>query len=225
MGRIKKRLARKKRSIKKVVRHVQKSESKTTEQQSKENEMIKTMLMRQQPALAGQTQQTDKLQQQLDTFNKTYNDKLKELQNMKERAREKQDLIQNLAAEKRQVKEDIRHQQDLNKMAEDHNNEMEKQEQRLKKEQDKGKELQKKAEEFDKDSEETVFRNQMIKIEDQINELNHRIAQNRNEIEKNLMYSELKEKKRELRDIRANAKALKAIVNSDEYKNVEQELK
>ena len=73
MGRIKKRLARKKRLIKKVVRHVKKSESKTTEQQSRENEMIKTMLMRQQPALAGQTQQTDKLQQQLDTFNKTYN--------------------------------------------------------------------------------------------------------------------------------------------------------
>ena len=81
MSKLKKRLQVKRKQVRKVVkRRPNNGNVKTPEQQTRENEMIKTMLSRPQPQIVGQAQQSDKLQQQLETANKMYASLMKEVE-------------------------------------------------------------------------------------------------------------------------------------------------
>ena len=74
MARLKKHIRKKKAIIRKQIKRTnnrnQSHNTKTAEQQSRDNEMLKVMLGRPQQIIPGQTQQNDKLQQQIETTNK-----------------------------------------------------------------------------------------------------------------------------------------------------------
>ena len=112
MAKLKKRVHKKKAVIKKRVHrtnnHNQSHNAKTSEQQSRDNEMLKVMLGRPQQVIPGQVQQNDKLQQQIDTANKALNDIIQDNNSLKDQYRRIKEQQQEHLRERRQTTADIR---------------------------------------------------------------------------------------------------------------------
>ena len=119
MSKLKKRLQVKRKQVRKVVkRRPNTGNVKTPEQQAKENEMIKIMLSRPQPQIVGQAQQSDKLQQQLDTANKMYASLMKEAESKRNRLNEINELIEAGKRDVKQIVEDTKQHKKMNKQKE-----------------------------------------------------------------------------------------------------------
>ena len=78
MTRNKKRVLKRKQIRKQIKKNTNNKPS--SEQQSRENEMLKVMLSRPQQIIPGQTQANDKIQEKIDAMNKAYATKMSELE-------------------------------------------------------------------------------------------------------------------------------------------------
>ena len=83
MTRNKKRILKKKQVKKQIKKKPVTNNKPTSDQQSRQNEMLKVMLSKQPQIIPGQTQTNDKMQEKLDAMNKAYSIKMQELQNQR----------------------------------------------------------------------------------------------------------------------------------------------
>ncbi len=220
MGKNKKRIiSRKKRILKKAIKHIKKAQGKTSEQQSRENEMIKTMLMRQQPATVGQTQQTDKLQQQIDTFNKTYTDKTREAENLKRRADEMRQLLQGSEAQLDEIKKQIAHENKLMLVAQHEKRKREQAKKQLEERKQKREEVEQSYKDAATEAADGAHevRMELLKFDKQQNQ--SVIDGWKQTIKDNKMFNEYKIAEMELQQKEAEKKALEDIVKSQEFNN------
>lgn len=203
----------------KVVKKVVKNTGRTPEQQARENEMLKTMLSRQQPVIAGQTQQHDKMQQQLDTYNKAYNQQLKENETLSRQIRELKDKIEIGKNEREQIMSEVKHQNKLVKQEEKNLKAKEDAEKRKDELNDKLDELHDEQRKYDDKTLEGEHHKQMTEYDENIREKRRNIEEKEDEIKQNKLYAELNSKKDELATEEAKIRALVQIINSDEFKN------
>lgn len=232
MPRNKKRIQKKKTIIKKTIKKIIKhnhgkdisqtnktvQQTKTSEQQSRDNEMLKVMLGRQQQIIPGQTQQNDKYQQQLDTLNKLYNTQLKDNDTKKNQIAELKDMINDSRKEVKRIEDEARHQEKLNKQTEKNIKEREKAEERKEKAIDKKEELEAAARKFDEKTEEGKYKKEMSEMDEKLRWFNRMGDKIDDEIKQNPVFTEYKKKKEELEIEKARVRALDEILNSKEYK-------
>ena len=216
MGRFKKRV-QKKKAVKKVVHRKQTEQKKTPEQQARENEMLKMMLGRQQQIIPGQTQQNDKLQQQLDTVNRRNYDLVKEQDTLKSRIAEITSINEQQQKEMQQMKDDFKRQKQINKIKEKNNKEKEEEAERLAQEKDKSDELDKAARKFDEKTEEGKHYKKMNDLEDKKREYQRAKEDKQKEIDANKYFAEEKKLTDEIDKLQAEISGLDGVLSSDEY--------
>ena len=149
MGRIRKRIIKKKAIIKKnikqsIKRKPQQAEHKlTSEQQAKQNEMLKVMLARpQQIVPQGTSQQNDELRQKLDSITRQNTNQANE-------NRELRRLISEGRAEQQRLNDELRHEQEVNRQMDQNVRQREAQQARIREEQDRRQSLQERQDELD----------------------------------------------------------------------------
>lgn len=237
MARNKKRIQKKKtiikKTIKKIIKHniehnkpsgSKNETNKTAEQQARDNEMIKTMLARQQPIVQGQTQQNDKYQQQIDTLNKFYNTQLKDNETKKSQITELKNMLDDSKKEIRRIEDEAKHQAQINKQEEKNIKQQEAAKKRLEKELDKAEELEDKKREHDLATEEGKHQLKMEIADYHKRELERSIKDNKIQIEKNKLYNAFVEKKDELEVLETELASQNEILNSNNFKEPDKAL-
>ena len=237
MARNKKRIQKKKtiikKTIKKIIKHniehnkpsgSKNETNKTAEQQARDNEMIKTMLARQQPIVQGQTQQNDKYQQQIDTLNKLYNTQLKDNETKKSQITELKNMLDDSKKEIRRIEDEAKHQAQINKQEEKNIKQQEAAKKRLEKELDKAEELEDKKREHDLATEEGKHQLKMEIADYHKRELERSIKDNKMQIEKNKLYNAFVEKKDELEVLETELASQNEILNSNNFKEPDKAL-
>lgn len=237
MARNKKRIQKKKtiikKTIKKIIKHniehnkpsgSKNETNKTAEQQARDNEMIKTMLARQQPIVQGQTQQNDKYQQQIDTLNKLYNTQLKDNETKKSQITELKNMLDDSKKEIRRIEDEAKHQAQINKQEEKNIKQQEAAKKRLEKELDKAEELEDKKREHDLATEEGKHQLKMEIADYHKRELERSIKDNKTQIEKNKLYNAFVEKKDELEVLETELASQNEILNSNNFKEPDKAL-
>ena len=225
MGRIKKRIIKKKANIKKnikqsIKRKPQQAEHKlTAEQQAKQNEMLKVMLARpQQIVPQGTSQQNDELRQKLDSITRQNTNQANE-------NRELRRLIAEGRAEQQRLNDELRHEQEVNRQREQNIRQREAAEDRLHEERDRGQRLQERQDELDNSTEAGRHRQQMAELDTQIFNLSHERDQNEAQISNNELYQKLLRKQADVNFLTEAVSAQRDIMNSDDYKNPKPALK
>lgn len=226
MPRIKKRIQKKKHVLRKTVKRNIKDRSqntsKTPEEKARENEMLKVMLGRQQPIVAGQSQQNDKYQQQLDTMNKLYNNQMKSLESQKAHIKELQD---NQIAAKEEVKriiDDAKHQEQVVKQSEKNLRDKEAAEKRKEVAADKKDELDRELRKFDKRTVEGKHENEIREIDARRQQLRNDIVKKEEEIEQNRLYHDLQDKIRETHKLEDELNAMVQITQSEAFQKTDE---
>ena len=223
MAKLKKRVHKKKTTIKKAFKrtnnHNQSHNTKTAEQQSRDNEMLKVMLGRPQQIIPGQTQQNDKLQQQIDTANRTLNNVIQENNSLKDQYRRITEQQDEHLRERRQIKSDIKMNEKLRAENERQFNEMEALEKRrgdlenaIRVFEERKATLKGETEIGGINKQIEEYKIQQRKIEEQYNAL-------KAEMERNKLYNQLEEVKHDVKNKATELQALKNIMASAEYKN------
>lgn len=223
MAKLKKRIHNKKTTIKKAIKrtnnHNQSHHTKTAEQQSRDNEMLKVMLGRPQQIIPGQTQQNDKLQQQIDTANRTLNNVIQENNSLKDQYRRITEQQDEHLRERRQIKSDIKMNEKLRAENERQFNEMEALEKRrgdlenaIRVFEERKATLKGETEIGGINKQIEEYKIQQRKIEEQYNAL-------KAEMERNKVYNQLEEVKHDVKNKATELQALKNIMASAEYKN------
>ena len=223
MARLKKHIRKKKAIIKKQIKRTnnrnQSHNTKTAEQQSRDNEMLKVMLGRPQQIIPGQTQQNDKLQQQIDTANRTLNNVIQENNSLKDQYRRITEQQDEHLRERRQIKSDIKMNEKLRAENERQFNEMEALEKRrgdlenaIRVFEERKATLKGETEIGGINKQIEEYKIQQRKIEEQYNAL-------KAEMERNKVYNQLEEVKHDVKNKATELQALKNIMASAEYKN------
>ena len=219
MSKLKKRLQVKRKQVRRVVKHRPNTgNGKTPEQQAKENEMIKIMLSRPQPQIVGQTQQNDKLQQQLETANKMYASLMKEAESKRNSLKEMNEMIETGKREVKQIVEDTKHQKKMNKQKEKNIQAKEDAEKRNEEEKEKGEKLDKEQRKYDKRTQEGKHHADMLAVSDKIAETKRNIENMNKEIDEKTMYHDFKKLQDELNRLLCEEASLKTVINSKEFK-------
>lgn len=226
MPRIKKRIQKKKHVLRKTVKRNIKDRSqntsKTPEEKARENEMLKVMLGRQQPIVAGQSQQNDKYQQQLDTMNKLYNNQMKSLESQKAHIKELQD---NQIAAKEEVKriiDDAKHQEQVVKQSEKNLRDKEAAEKRKEVAEDKKDALDRELRKFDKRTVEGKHENEIREIDAKTQQIKNDIEKKAEEIEHNRLYHDLQDKLRENQKLEDELNAVLQITQSEAFQKTDE---
>ena len=225
MGRNKKRLlARKKKPIKRVVKHVSKpdgktSEGKTSEQKAREVEMLKTMLMRQQPA-AGviSSQQTDKEREKLDKLNRLVMEKTKEAETIKKQSKEYMDALNNADSAVRDAKSETAQQQRLNKINQDKINALEVQRRRQQELADEKARIQQRLTELEGKGTNAEQLKEIDQLKEKERQLDLQAQQLTNKINENKMYGELEKQRHATETAETYVESLKAKIESADFK-------
>ena len=223
MAKLKKRVHKKKAVIKKRVHrtnnHNQSHNAKTSEQQSRDNEMLKVMLGRPQQVIPGQVQQNDKLQQQIDTANKALNDIIQDNNSLKDQYRRIKEQQQEHLHERRQTTADIRTEEKMLDEDERHFHDMEKLGERREELENRKRDLEKRKATVKGETEIGAINAQIEDIKHRERELDDEIKARRDEMERNRAYNMLEEVKRGVQDKADELRALNNIMASAAYKN------
>jgi len=223
MAKLKKRVHKKRAVIKKRVHrtnnHNQSHNAKTSEQQSRDNEMLKVMLGRPQQIIPGQTQQNDKLQQQIDTANKALNDIIQDNNSLKDQYRRIKEQQQEHLRERRQTTADIRTEEKMLDEDERHFHDMEKLGERREELENRKRELEKRKATVKGETELGEINAQIEDIKHRERELDDEIKAKNDEKDRNRAYNMLEEVKREYEHKVAELQSLKNTMASAEYKN------
>ena len=225
MGRIKKRIIKKKANIKKYIklsikRKPQQAERKiTAEQQAKQNDMLKVMLARpQQIVPQGAVQQNDELRQKLDSITRQNTNQANE-------NRELRRLIAEGRAEQQRLSDELRHEQEVNRQMDQNVRQREAQQARIHEEQDRRQRLQERQDELDNSTEAGRHRQQMAELETEEHARLHEREQNDAQIRNNELYQKLLRKRADVDFITETIKAQRDIMDSTDYKNPNEALK
>ena len=223
MARLKKHIRKKKAIIRKQIKRTnnrnQSHNTKTAEQQSRDNEMLKVMLGRPQQIIPGQTQQNDKLQQQIETTNKAIGDIKQENISLKNHLQFLRSQKEEAQREQHQIIQENNQREEIRDNAE----------QNFKRKE----ELQKRGKELDKQIEELNQRQKDLQGESEIGEINkqiHAIQLEKRKIEdeikalkeklsKNALYKRYEEEKLNVANLQAEQAALNNLLQSNEFKN------
>ena len=225
MVRIRKRIIKKKTNIKKniklpIKRKPQQAEHKlTSEQQAKQNDMLKIMLARpQQIVPQGTSQQNDELRQKLDSLTRQNTNQANE-------NRELRRLIAEGRTDQQRINDEFRREQELNRQRDQNIRQREAAEDRLHAEQDRGQRLQQRQDDLDNSTEAGRHRQQMADLDTQIFNLGHEREQNEARIRNNELYQQLQRKQADVNYLTEAISAQRDIMNSDDYKNPKPALK
>lgn len=230
MPRIKKRIQKKKTIIKKtIIKKTNKSNKgdnkKTPEQQSRENDMLKVMLGRQPQVIPGQTQQNDKIQQQIDTASKALIDIKNENTALRDHLRIMQNQISEHKQEQAKIKADNKLKEKQQAEEERHLKEMERHLDKKDKLDAAQMDLEARKKEYDETTEEGKVRKQIDKAKRETRKKESEIKDKRTEIEQNTLYNKLKEVEDQNKFLDAELEALKNVIESDKFKDPSKELK
>ena len=225
MGRIRKRIIKKKAIIKKnikqsIKRKPQQAEHKlTSEQQAKQNEMLKVMLARpQQIVPQGTSQQNDELRQKLDSLTRQNTNQANE-------NRELRRLISEGRADQQRINDEFRREQELNRQRDQNIRQREAAEDRLHEEQDRGQRLRERQDELDNSTEAGRHRQEMAELDTQIHNLSREREQNEAQISNNELYQKLLKKRADVDFLTESVSAQRDVINSNDYKNPKEALK
>ena len=217
MGRIRKRITKKKVNIKKniklpVKRKQEQVEHKmTSEQQAKQNDMLKIMLSRPQQILPqGTTQQNDELKQKLDSLTRQ---NVNQAQENKELRR----LIDEGRAETQRIHNEARHQEEVNRILAQNNKDKEFQEDLLHKATDAKFDLLHQKDLHDTSTIVGQVKETVDKAKTKIQELAYQMSKNEQTINKNALYQEEKRINNEVDRLTAQIKAQEDIMKSDNF--------
>ena len=225
MGRIKKRLLKRK-AVKRVVRRKpQHPLQQTPEQKAKDVEMMKAMLMARPAAqIAGADKQQDQLLAKLDMLNKRYDDQVKAGTNLKAQIQQKDSLIQHIQAENAQLREEERQKQARNKLEEKQLKDKTKAEERMVKLDEAHEELQSKLDEFDEATEAGEQKVKLRGIRKKIKDKQTELDKKKKEIADNDNYAMYKEEEDKLEALQAQINAADQTINSEAFLNAHQKL-
>ena len=221
MGRIKKRIIKKKANIKKniklsIKRKPQQTERKiTAEQQAKQNEMLKVMLARPQQILPqGAVQQNDDLKQKIDTLTRRntemINQQISDRNAIAQLQRTQQD-IRNEHAQQRQLQQ----QQEIQAEADE----------RLANERVATDRLRRANAALNFSTEEGQIRQRISELETQEHDANIRREDQQAAMKNKLLYQELLRKQADVNSLNEQVNALQTIIDSNEFKNPNEALK
>ena len=223
MARLKKHIRKKKAIIRKQIKRTnnrnQSHNTKTAEQQSRDNEMLKVMLGRPQQIIPGQTQQNDKLQQQIETTNKAIGDIKQENISLKNHLQFLRSQKEEAQREQHQIIQENNQREEIRDNAE----------QNFKRKE----ELQKRGKELDKQIEELNQRQKDLQGESEIGEINKQIdaiqlekrkiedeiKALKEKLSKNALYKRYEEEKLNVANLQAEQAALNNLLQSNEFKN------
>ena len=221
MGRIKKRITKKKTNIKKniklpVKRKQEQVEHKmTSEQQAKQNEMLKIMLARPQQILPqGITQQNDENKQKIDTLTRRTQELITE-----------RDNDRRTIARLEQVHRDIRNEQAQQRQLHQQNEIQAEAEQRLADERAATERLRRANAAFDISTEEGAIRQKIAELTTQEHDANLKREEHDAVVNKNILYQELLRKRIDVDKITEIINAQKDVIKSDDFKNPNDALK
>lgn len=226
MGRIRKRITKKKSNIKKNIKlparpkqTIDNKHKLTSEQQAKQNDMLKVMLSRPQQILPqGITQQNDELKQKLDSLTRQ---NVNQAQENKELRR----LIDEGRAETQRIHNEARRQEEVNRILAQNNKEKEYQEDLLHKAHDVKFDLLHTKDLHDTSTLVGQVKDTIDKAKTKIQEVSYKISQNEQTINKNALYQEAERVNNEVDRLTAQLRAQEDIINSDRFKNPRDELK
>ncbi len=219
MGRIRKRITKKKVNIKKniklpVKRKQEQVEHKmTSEQQAKQNDMLKIMLSRPQQILPqGTTQQNDELKQKLDSLTRQ---NVNQAQENKELRR----LIDEGRAETQRIHNEARHQEEVNRIMTQNNKDKEQVVDALHKAQDAHQDLLRKKNELDETTEVGGLNAQLEEVKTALYKMDIEKDRLNAEIKNKPLIEEIERTKAKYDKIKGEVEAIQSIIDSDEYKN------
>ena len=225
MGRIRKRIIKKKANIKKNVKLAIKRKQPvegnklTSEQQAKQNEMLKVMLARPQQILPqGTSQQNDELRQKLDSLTRHNINLSNETKDLRRLIAEGRDNTQAIHAEQRQYVE-------RNRILDQNIRDREAEEDRLHEQQDRHRTLQRAEDRFNASTEAGRHMQEIGELDNQIYNTNREHARNEDQIRNNKLYHIVQQKRAELDNIQEAVAAQNELKESDEFKHPQKVLK
>lgn len=185
----------------------------TADQQSRTNEMLKTMLSRPQQILPqGTTSQTDELKQKIDALtrhNVDIKNQYNELRRLQNEGRE----------ETQRIHDAFRQEQEANRRREQHLRNREAEEDRLNDERERSERLQRAMDELDSSTEAGRHRQRIAELETEEHSRIREREQNESEIRNNELYQQLQRKQADVDFITKTIQAQRDIIESEEFKN------